>query len=101
MTTHEVTLKKDDYTRYEVLFYECQIWSKLDHWKITKYCDQDCLKTTLLLYTLRMEVQVSVKSAHFAQKDSIKKQPISNAGGFLKSNFDLIRIFQILLKQNN
>ena len=56
------------YTRYQVLFYLWRTKSVLKYCKVSKYNDQDCLKILFLLSALPMMIQISRKSAHFAQK---------------------------------
>ena len=49
-----------------------------------------------------MMIQISGKSAHFAQKNSaIKNLPISKVETFLNSNFDLNQIYKIMLTQSH
>ena len=55
------------YTRCEVLFYLSQIRPSLNHYRVPKYFDQDCLKISFLLPTLPIVIQIYEKCAYVAQ----------------------------------
>ena len=75
------------YTRCEVLFYLSQIRPSLNHYRVPKYFDQDCLKISFLLPTLPIVIQIYEKCAYVAQRKVILSKDYQKikAESFLKS----------------